>query len=73
MTDLLRSVLAQVEQLPPEEQDAIAVVLRRELEEREWATITSTPASSQRFLARLAAEARAEDAAGETQESGDRW
>lgn len=72
MTELLKQVVAQVEQLPSEQQDEIAELMRREREEREWDAIVSTPAS-QRFLEHLAAEARREEAAGETMESGDRW
>lgn len=72
MTETLQRVMAQVEQLPPEQQDAIAEVIARELEEREWDALVAKPAS-QRFLARLAAEARREDAAGQTRPSTDRW
>ena len=72
MTELLKRVVAKIEQLPPEQQDAIAAAMQRELEEREWDALVATP-GSQRFLEELAAEARAEDAAGETQESGERW
>ena len=72
MTGRLRRMVAKVEQLSPEQQDAIAEVIQREIEEQEWATIVAKP-GSQRFLAELAAEARREDAAGETRESGDRW
>jgi hypothetical protein len=35
MTDSLRRAIEQVEQLPPESQDAIAEVIRREVEDRE--------------------------------------
>ena len=72
MTELLRRVVAEVERLSPEQQDAIAEVIQRELEEREWEAIVANP-GSHRFLERLAAEARREDAAGETREAGDRW
>lgn len=65
MTDTLRRAVAHVEQLPPEQQDAIAEIIERELEEREWANLVATP-KSQRFLRELAAQARREDAAGET-------
>ena len=34
MTELLREVVSRIEQLPPAEQDAIAEVMQRELEER---------------------------------------
>jgi DnaJ-domain-containing protein 1 len=72
MTELLRQVVDQIERLPPEEQDAIARLMQRELEEREWDAIAAKP-SSQRFLQSLAADARREDAAGETRESNDSW
>ena len=72
MTELLKRVVAEIEQLPPEQQDAIAAAMQRELEEREWDALVAKP-GSQRFLEQLAAEARAENAAGETQESGERW
>jgi DnaJ-domain-containing protein 1 len=72
MTELLRRVVAQIEQLPAEQQDAIAEALLRELDEREWDAIVAKP-GSQRFLEHLATEARREDAADETQESNDRW
>lgn len=61
MTDLLRQVVAQVELLPPEEQDALAETMQRALEEREWDALLAKP-GSQRFLDELTAEARCEDA-----------
>ena len=70
MTELLNCVVPQVKQFPAEEQDAIAELIAEELEEREWDTLLARP-DSQRHLARLAAEARREDAAGETLEWGD--
>lgn len=72
MTESLRDVVAQIELLPPEQQDAIAEAIRRELEEREWDALLAKP-GSRRALARLTAEARHEDAAGETLESEERW
>jgi hypothetical protein len=63
MTELLRRVVAQVEQLPPDQQDEIAEMLQRELEERERDELVATP-ESQHFLEQLAAEARREDAEG---------
>jgi hypothetical protein len=62
MTETLRRVVAQIEQLPPEQQDALAEIMFRELEEQEWDALVAKP-GSQRFLARLATEARREDAA----------
>lgn len=72
MTNTLKRVVAQVERLSPEEQDAIAEVIERELADRRWDALFASPAS-ERFLERLEAEARREDAAGLTQESTDRW
>jgi len=72
MTELLRQVILKIERLPAEEQDAIAEAMQRELKEREWNSITSKP-TSHRLLDSLAAEAREEDANGETEESGERW
>jgi hypothetical protein len=62
--------VAQIEFLPPDQQDAIAEAMRRELEEREWDILLATP-GSRRALTRLAAEARHEGAAGGTHESGE--
>ena len=72
MTETLRRVVALIEQLPAEQQDAIAAAMERELEEREWDALVASP-DSQRFLARLAAEARQEDATGQTQPATDSW
>jgi len=72
MTETLRRAVAQVEQLSPDQQDAIAELMLRELEEREWDALVISEAS-QEYLRRLVAEARAEDAAGEIQDSTDRW
>ena len=72
MAETLRRVVAQIEQLPPEQLDAIAEVMERELEEWEWDVLVAVP-DSQRFLARLATEARREDAVGQTRPSTDHW
>lgn len=72
MTDLLRQVVAQIELLPPEEQDAITEGMQCALEEREWDALLAKP-GSQRFLDELRAEARREDAAGKTRESVETW
>ena len=72
MTETLKRVVDLVEQLSPEEQDAIAEVIEKELADRKWDNLLSSPAS-ERFLERLGSEARREDAAGQTQESTDRW
>jgi len=67
MTERLRQVVAQVEQLSPEVQDALAEILEQEIEEQEWDAIVRTP-GSQRYLEHLAQEARREDAANETRD-----
>jgi hypothetical protein len=72
MNKTLRQLIDRVEQLPPERQDVIAEMVELELEEAEWDLLVTSPAS-QRFLARLAEEARKEDAAGLTVESDDDW
>jgi len=72
MTELLQRVVSEVELLDPEQQDAIAELIQQELEEREWDALVSSPAS-QAVLARMAADALRDDAAGETRESGDSW
>jgi hypothetical protein len=72
VTEALKRVVDQVEQLPPEEQDAIAELIERELADRKWEELYASPASD-RFLERLEAEARREDAAGLTQDATDRW
>lgn len=66
MTKLLERAVAEVKKLPENEQDAIAMLILEELEdEARW---DKAFARSQDALAKLAAEAMAEDRAGETQE-----
>ena len=66
MTELLERAVAQVKQLPANEQDVIAAIILEELEdEARW---QEKFARSQDALAKLAAEAMAEDQAGKTQE-----
>ena len=66
MTELLERAVAQVKQLPANEQDAIAAIILDELEDEvRW---QEKFAHSQDALAKLAAEAMAEDQAGKTQE-----
>ena len=66
MTKLLEQAIARVMQLPETEQDAIAAFILEELEdEAPWDRAFS---QSQDMLAKLAAEALAEDRAGKTQE-----
>ena len=66
MTETLKRAMDQVAQLPPDEQDAIAELIERELADRRWDTLFATDAS-QRFLDRLESEALREDATGLTQ------
>ena len=64
MTQTLDAAIAQLAKLPPEEQDRIGRWLLDELRDEEhW---TRQFAASQDTLAKLAAEARADDAAGRT-------
>ncbi len=72
MTEALRAVLDEIEKLPEEEQNRLAELLEREVEEREWEAITSKP-GSERFLSKLVEEALEEDRAGRTVESDDNW
>ena len=72
MTETLKRVVDQVKQLSPEEQDAIAELIERELADRKWEALFSSGASDH-FLARLESEALKEDAAGLTQELTGRW
>lgn len=65
MTKLLEQAIAKVMQLPETEQDAIAAFILEEIEdEARWDRAFS---QSQDMLAKLAAEALAEDQAGKTQ------
>jgi hypothetical protein len=66
MTELLRQAIAQIEKLPPDQQDAIATMILEELEdEHRWdESFTRSPD----LLCKLAAEAMAEYRAGKTQE-----
>ena len=72
MTETLKRAMDQVEQLSPAEQDLIAEVIERELADRKWEALFASP-ESHRFLQRLEAEARRDEAAGLVQESTDRW
>ncbi len=65
MTKLLRRAFEQASKLPPGEQDALASVLLKELEEEQrW---DATLEQSQEALADLADAALAEHRAGKTQ------
>lgn len=66
MTKLLEQIVAKIKKLPDSEQDAIAAVILEELEdEARWDRAFE---KSQDALAKLAAEAMAEDRSGRTQE-----
>lgn len=66
MTKLLEKAVARVQALPDAEQDAIAALILEELEDDErW---DAAFARSPDVLARLAAEADAEDRAGLTED-----
>ncbi|MGH8470512.1 MAG: hypothetical protein ACREVY_16560 [Gammaproteobacteria bacterium] len=65
MTKLFERAVKKVEALPDREQDAIAALILEELEdETRW---DKTFACTQEALAKLAAEAMAEDRAGKTE------
>ncbi|MGH8604480.1 MAG: hypothetical protein ACREXR_17370 [Gammaproteobacteria bacterium] len=65
MTKLLERAVKKVKALPDREQDAIAALILEELEdETRW---DKTFARTEDGLARLAAEAMAEDRAGKTE------
>lgn len=72
MTESLRRVLREVEQLPAEEQETLAEAIERALEEQKWNLIVARLESTV-FPERLAAEAHQENAAGLTRETTDRW
>jgi hypothetical protein len=64
MTTVLEAALAEVAKLPPEEQDALGVLLMDEIKsEQRW---SQSLAASQDLLKSLAAEALAEHRAGKT-------
>jgi len=66
MTDLLEQAFAQASKLPPQEQDAIADWLLRELEsENQW---DASFAESQDALSKLGSEALVEHRQGNTQQ-----
>ena len=73
MIETLQRVLEQIEQLTPDDQAVIAERLQQVLEEladdQRWRELFADPRSPE-LLDRLADEALAEDAAGETEEGG---
>jgi hypothetical protein len=68
MTTLLDQAIAEVQKLPPDQQDAVATIILEELEdEKRW---DRAFANSQDALARLAEKARADILAGKTKKLG---
>ncbi|HMO86753.1 MAG TPA: hypothetical protein PKC18_17730 [Lacipirellulaceae bacterium] len=68
MTALLDQALAEIQKLPPDEQDAIATLILEELaDEERWSTAFAT---SQDALARLAEKARHDRRAGKVRPLG---
>ena len=67
MIEELRLMVEQAQREPEDIQRHIAELIALALEEREWDELVSSP-ESQRVLAELAAEARAEMAAGTTRD-----
>lgn len=67
MTRNLERAIARAVKLPPEEQDTLAALILAEIDDaRRWDELFSHERSPS-LLARLAAEARAEDVAGLTE------
>lgn len=70
MIDALRKAIELAQQQPEEEQKVIAHLILEELQaEQRWQELFNDP-RSEALLERLAAEAIAEDEAGETEEGG---
>ena len=67
MVGELRRVIERAERQPESVQRQIAQLIEAELEQTEWESIVSSR-ESQDFLTELAAEARAEIAAGKTRD-----
>lgn len=69
MTSQLERAIERLQQLPLEEQNAIAERILEEIDEREWDKIISTPHVQQAII-ELAEEAKQQEAAGEIEEGG---
>lgn len=72
MTERLRQLLEQAERLEPAIQDALAEKVEQwleELDEQEWDAIVSKP-HVRKSLRQMAAQARDQEAKGETEEGG---
>jgi hypothetical protein len=69
MTNQLQRAIERLQQLPIEDQIAIAERILEEIDEREWDKITSKP-HVQQAINELAEEAKQQEEAGEIEEGG---
>jgi len=69
LTERLQLAIRRLQSLPDERQNDMAERILDEIDEMEWDAIASRPRVRQ-ALRRIAAEAREQDAAGETEEGG---
>lgn len=69
MTTQLQQAIERLQQLPIEDQIAIAERILEEIDEREWDRIVSTP-HVQQAINELAEEAKQQEEAGEIEEGG---
>lgn len=69
MTNQLQQAIERLQQLPIEEQNAIAERILEAIDEREWDKIVSTPHVQQAII-ELTEEAKKQEAAGEIEEGG---
>ena len=69
VTERMQLAIRRLQSLPDERQNDMAERILDELDELEWDAIVSKP-QVQQALRRLVAEAREQDAAGETEEGG---
>ena len=69
VTERMQQAIRRLQNLPDERQNDMAERILDEIDEMEWDAIVSRPQVRQ-ALRRLAAEAREQDAAGETEEGG---
>lgn len=68
-TKLLKEAFERASELPDDEQDRLGLLLRTETEQARFDALIESPASLV-LLARLAAEARADEKAGMTEPGG---
>lgn len=69
MTTQLQRAIERLQQLPIEDQIAIAERILEEIDEREWDKIVNTP-HVQQAINELAEEAKQQEEAGEIEEGG---